>query len=268
MARMSLRLTWLLLAAGLFGLFGCATQVDKKQFNEAAAESFAGEPDFKPVEPMEDYSFNVLVKNVKNGEGIWQTLYWADLSKNNDLINTYLPNHNASVVVIKKDESGSLKFLTATLSGDAGSYRVLMDYMKYRIEPIYSDANEAGKQEYLGTGKVGVGLRISADVVTYKTGVDLGSLLALGVAASQGYLKGSLSVDVIGIDSKDVTNLIPLNAVIDESSIQQALQALASIKTKLHDKDVILTPHVIAVRSANSANKNILLKSTKLPNTP
>ena len=62
---MSLRLTRLLLAAGLFGLFGCATQVDKKRFNEAAAESFSDEPDFKPVEPMEDYSFNVLVKNVK-----------------------------------------------------------------------------------------------------------------------------------------------------------------------------------------------------------
>jgi hypothetical protein len=247
----------ILLIMIIVALAGCTTFANKNEFKDTTQSASNVEPDFIPIEPMENYSFTVLAKG-KNGKGEWKTLYWSDLGSKNALINTYLPNHNASVVVMKKDMSGNLKFMNATLSGDAGSYRVLMDYMKYRIEPIYSlnEVGTNGQSVYLGTGKVGVGLRISADLVTLKSGIDLGSLFALGVAAKQGEIRGSLSVDVIGVDSKDITNLIPMNAVIDESSITQALQALASIKAKLHDPDVVLTPHVIAIRRASTEIKS------------
>lgn len=252
----------------ILALVGCNTFVRSDALKDSVNLINPAEPDFQPIEPMESNSFQIL--RTINGKSEWQTLYWADLADNIDLLNKYLPNHNASVVVLKKDESGNLKFTTATLSGEAGSYRVLMDYMKYRIDSIYStneyelgpdgnpklDGNKNPMLKYLGTGKVGVGLRISADLLTVKSGVDLGSLFALGVAAKQGEIRGSLSVDVIGVDSKDVTNLIPMNAIIDESSITQALQALASIKSKLHDKDVVLTPQVIAIRKANISIKD------------
>jgi len=117
-----------------------------------------------------------------------------------------------------------------------------MDYMKYRDEPIVDSDGKV-----LGNGRVGIGLRLVAEISTAKADLNLGSLLVIGVNAKLGYLKGSLYVNVIGMDSSDITNLIPLTSVIDETAIQAALQSLAAVKSKIHDNATLLTPHVVAV---------------------
>jgi len=77
--------------------------------------------------------------------------------------------------------------------------------MKYRVEDVSEGADGSG--ESLGTARIGVGLRIKAVVQTTEVGLNLGSLIAIGA-------------EVIGIDSPDVTNLIPLTSEIDQTSIQ------------------------------------------------
>ena len=52
--------------------------------------------------------------------------------------------------------------------------------------------------------RVGVGLRIRAQVVTDKSNLNLGSIANIGLEASNGNLRGGISVDIVGIDSKDV----------------------------------------------------------------
>jgi len=69
---------------------------------------------------------------------------------------------------------------------------------------------------------------------------------------------------VIGIDSPDVTNLIPLTSEIDQTSIQGALQALASIKTKISEADTRLTPHVVAIRQAKAGAVQRIKDSTAI----
>ena len=117
-----------------------------------------------------------------------------------------------------------------------------MDYVKFRDEPIVDSSGKVIRK-----GRVGVGLRLVAELSTSKANLDLGSLLAIGINAKSGNLKGSLFVNVIGVDSSDITNLIPLSMVIDETSIQAALQSLAAIKSKIYDAKTQLTPHVVAV---------------------
>jgi len=109
-----------------------------------------------------------------------------------------------------------------------------------------------------------VGLRIKAVVQTTEVGLNLGSLIAIGAEARRGTLRGGISVDVIGIDSPDVTNLIPLTSEIDQTSIQGALQALASIKTKISEADTRLTPHVVAIRQAKAGAVQRIKDSTAI----
>lgn len=156
-----------------------------------------------------------------------------------------LPIQSAQVSVSNQKVDGNLGYLDGSVSGEAGSYLVVMDYMKYRVEDVYHEG------VLLGSGRIGVGLRIKADVTTSKSNLNLGSIVNIGIEASNDNLKGTISVDIIGIDSKDVTNLIPLNSDINETSIQAALQALASIKSKVWEVDNI-TPHLLATKQAVS----------------
>jgi hypothetical protein len=78
--------------------------------------------------------------------------------------------------------------------------------------------------------------------------VNLGDLFALGLAAEANHLEGTLSVDVIGMDSKDITNILPFQSEINKTTIQNVMQALASIKAKIYDKDTDLYPHILSVK--------------------
>jgi hypothetical protein len=181
--------------------------------------------------------------------GQMKEVYWAEFINEPCMVRELLPLQTAQVSVLKNDVSGKVSYLTASVSGDSGSYTVIMDYMKYRVEDV---VNEANNNEYLGTARIGVGLRIKAVLVTNNTNLNFASLMAIGVEAKQGNLKGSISVDVIGMDSEAITDLIPLTSEIDQTSIQAALQALASIKTKMYEDKTKLTPHLVAIRQAKA----------------
>jgi len=161
-----------------------------------------------------------------------------------------LPLQTAQFAVRKTDVSGQVTYLVSSLSGERGSYEVIMDYMKYRVEDAYGANGDC-----IGNARVGVGLRIKALVVTNKANLNFGSITAIGLQASLGHLSGGISVDVVGIDSEAVTNLIPLTSEIDETAIQSALQALASIKSKLWEDDTTITPHVVAIRQSKPNQK-------------
>lgn len=89
-------------------------------------------------------------------------------------------------------------------------------------------------------------------MVTLQNNINLSSLESIGLEAKSGNLAGGISVDIIGMDSESITNLAPLTSEIDQTSIQSALQALSSIKSKLLDDSTSITPHFIAIRQARA----------------
>jgi hypothetical protein len=207
----------------------------------SSPENYLG---YQPIDPLPVQKVMVYDPS----EDKYKEKYW--LSLNDDEKRSLLSLQSAQVSVSKNDISGKVTYLTSYLSGAHGSYTVIMDYMKYRV----ADVADPDTKEFIGNGRIGVGLRIKAVVVTSDVNLNLGSLMAIGLEAKRGNLSGGISVDVIGIDSADVTNLIPLTSEIDQTSIQSALQALASIKAKIHEENTVITPHLVAINQEKPGN--------------
>jgi len=195
---------------------------------------------YQPIDPIPVSKVTIFDQD----SGMEKDVFWQSLP-DAESRRRLLPLQTAQFSVRKTDLSGQVTYLVSSLSAERGSYEVIMDYMKYRVEDSYG-ADGA----YIGNARIGVGLRIKASVVTNRANLNLGSITAIGLQASLGHLSGGISVDVVGIDSESVTNLIPLTSEIDETAIQSALQALASIKSKLWDAETTITPHAVAIRQS------------------
>ncbi len=202
-----------------------------------AANQYKG---YRPIDPLPISK----VKKYDSSSDTEKEVFWASILDRQEK-RSLLPIQSSQVMVTKKEIEGTIRYLTASVSGEIGEYSVVMDYMKYRVEEVLDNSSR-----FLGNGRIGVGLRIKAEVNTNKAGLNLGSILSLGVEASRGNLSGGISVDIIGIDSEGVTNLIPMTSEIDQTAIQGALQALASVKAKLWEDDVTITPHLVAITDA------------------
>ena len=98
-------------------------------------------------------------------------------------------------------------------------------------------------------------MRLTAIVTTTSAGINLGSLFALGVAASANKLSGTMTVDSIGIRQAGNAGPILTNATIDETSIQKTLEAIAVIQSKIADTNTTLDPQLLAVRPTQPATK-------------
>lgn len=96
-----------------------------------------------------------------------------------------------------------------------------------------------------------MGLRIDAYVETNSANVNLSGVGALITGAKTGKLQGSMVVTVLGIDGKDIVNLLPLCAEIDQTSIQNSIQAHSSVKALMWTNDdplLRITPLLFAVK--------------------
>jgi hypothetical protein len=198
--------------------------------------------DFIPVSPMEFEQTVVIYDKTKKQ---FDTLSIKELSANSDLCRQFLPNETVYATVKKIDNSAEASFGPATLSGEQGSYTITMDYGKFTTLKILNGTTCAG------FAKVGIGMRVTAQITTFKAGVDISSLFGLGLAAKTNQLRGQLSIDVIGMESGKITDLITLPVDISEASIQTALQSMSAIKSKIYEDDTRLYPQILAVKRAN-----------------
>jgi len=222
---------------GSFAVDSGSKQEKSLQGVDVSTKNYLG---YQPIDPIPVSKVIVFDTGTNNEKKVfWQSLPDAES------IRRLLPLQTAQFAVRKTDVSGQVTYLVSSLSAERGNYEVIMDYMKYRVEDAYGENGD-----YIGNAQVGVGLRIKASVVTNKANLNLGSITAIGLQANLGHLSGGISVDVVGIDSEAVTNLIPLTSEIDETAIQSALQALASIKSKLWEDDTTITPHIVAIRQS------------------
>jgi len=231
-------ITLLAVSIALF-FSGCTSVPVSEKTLKASVVGTQGYRDFVPTDPLP----SPLVAYYDSTTGQEVTKAWAMLT--NEQTRRLLPILHTDISVAKRDNSGNLTYLVAKATAEAGDYRVVMDYAQYRPETVTDDS--AARTE-LGIGRIGIGMRMTADIHTNKADINLGSLFALGIAASTSTLSGQLSVDIIGIGSADVGNLMVSNAKIDETSIQKTLEAMAAIKTKIPDPGTTLTPFILAVK--------------------
>jgi hypothetical protein len=224
--------------APLLLFMGCASSMPISSSQLLDASSVGK---FLPIDPQRSDQVSYFDSS---GKEVATT--WSALPK--EQILDLLSNQDAVITTSKVESSGSVKYLTSGITAEAGTYRVTFDYMNYR--PI--DLTDPATKAPVGQGRVGVGLRIKAEIETRKADIDLGSLIALGLAAKQGNVRGTLNVVALGLSSQDIRTLFPTPSQIDETSIQKALEALAAIKAKIGDTATHLDPQLIAWRPSGT----------------
>lgn len=115
-------------------------------------------------------------------------------------------------------------------SGSSSTFQPARDGLLYNI-PVY----------------IGIGVRMVASVTVSDTTVDLGSLYGLAAGAQSNKLQGTLVVQTLGLSGESISPQIPLPAEINVTTIQNAIQSLATIKSKLYDDKVWLSPVILAI---------------------
>lgn len=173
-----------------------------------------------------DESTQKAVRKLKN----WPT---SDPVKVNEL----LTNISTNITHSSKTLSGSIGGL---FSASHSTKQYVVDFMKWRAEPL----DDLSGTNY-GWVRAGVGLRLIIDITNGDAQIG-GSLLALAASAKAGDIDGSISVELIGIDSSEVTLSMPFTVDLSEDNIQKVIEALAIVKAKLYDKTTRVQPSLIA----------------------
>lgn len=226
----------LLFAITFFGLIGCSNKGAFK-LNENGKTS----NQYIPISPLE-YEAKVFLYDNNLDSIISYSI--KKISSDKEKVFKILPNETTYSVLEKIEVDGSISYGPTNISGKAGVYKVVLDYCKYGTLKLSS---KDIKNECVGFAKVGVGVRVSASIKTYEANLDLSSLINIGIAAKRGALSGQISVNIIGIEAKSVTDVLSLPVDISEASILITFQSLATIKSKIYDSSTNLKPQILAI---------------------
>ncbi|MEM4987649.1 hypothetical protein V8G57_09655 [Collimonas sp. H4R21] len=175
-----------------------------------------------------------------------------------------LPDETIRIAVGTVSAEGAITFGPAKFGVSGSNYVVILDYIKFGTDSfgvaVSSDSkgvrtakvlpdSEVLKADVVVPVYIGVGLRLTANILVKNVSADLnlGSLFALGVAAKAGQVSGTLVIQTLGVSGPEISGLIPMPGEISESTIQNAILALASIKAKIYDPKTLITPRVVGV---------------------
>lgn len=178
----------------------------------------------------------------------------SSLKNDRSLLRSF-PNIVSNVTVYEVEQNGDLKVLGVGISAKNKVYEVIYDYSQTQTL-IWGEGDDA--ESVL----VGVGVRMVAKVKTKKAGINLSSPFSL--TADTKKIEGSLEVRVTGISSSQINGLIPTTTDLSSSSISVALQAVATIKSHIHDEETIIVPQYLAYNKVDSTIKNNTVNSQKL----
>jgi hypothetical protein len=104
-----------------------------------------------------------------------------------------------------------------------------------------------GYERYFIPVYVGIGLRVTATVNVTKAGASISGLGVLGVEAQAGNLRGDLVVQTLGVNGEGVTAALPIQSELNQTTVTNAVVAVASIKTLLRDTDTIKAPRLVGL---------------------
>ena len=166
------------------------------------------------------------------------------------IIIDYIKYHTTSIparYTYAQDYSEENTLVDESLETIFGSIANSKKYKSSLVQQDSLQSQNRNKQEVKIPVYVGVGLRIQANILVIKDSlnINLGSLYNLGVAASQNEINGTLIIQTLGISGQQISSAIPIPDKISESTIQNAITSLATIKSKLYDKDTSIKPQVV-----------------------
>ena len=210
---------------------------------------------YQPLNPTTVWVRDPDENEIKNGyQNADETSYEFNEALLRDL--------DTETVRISLDTLSGAANLNAAIVGtsiEGQSYVLIVDYIKYitsskYIERTYITRNAKGvevEKEFKGTVPMytGIGLRIRAEFKAQESGLNISGLPALAVAVSTDGISGRLTVQTLGITGAEVTALMPIISDISVTSIQNAVQAVGAIKSKIYEESTVVSPKIVAFES-------------------
>lgn len=180
------------------------------------------EPDSLSIETLSAFNKSnpLLALEASNLDLIQRSkLALYELASHEVLTNTY---------VFKVD--GSVEYMGNRLAASGQTILFQQDYVSYKTVE--------GK-------KVGILLRLEAELITKRADLNLNGIFAIGAAASSGSASGKLRLKVYGLSGRAIMDAIPTPSDISEQSLLNAFTAIATIKSKIYEDDVFVLPQQI-----------------------
>ena len=123
------------------------------------------------------------------------------------------------------------------------------------LEAETATRTAAGYQQVTIPVYVGLGLRLSADILALKSGVTLSGLSAIGLDAEANRLSGTLTVQSLGVSGRAIATALPLPNKLDQTTIESAILAVGTMRATLYastagqDGGVYLQPRIVGLYS-------------------
>jgi hypothetical protein len=243
-------------------LSGCArttfeNKIDETPFNATVS----GIPTTRNYAPMIPAEIPMPIKTIEIYDKNQNKRIEADvLSLSSKDIRDRLTSTEILISVEKHDTNGTLTYLGAGGKVAKGNYRVTFDYANFTNQEIKID----NEDKISAIGRIGVGLRITADLETFEDGVDLGGLLQIGLATQNKKVSGWLNFNVYGMSNDKVAFTIPSQSNLDVTSIQQSFNAAATVRVLFGLEETKLEPYLLGVAGIKPADaKKALSAATK-----
>jgi hypothetical protein len=197
------------------------------------------------------------------------------------------PDETMRLAVGTVTADGSITYGPARIGGAGSNYVVTLDYIKYRTEALHlakvtsletnsfrtngpapgyrttflagtniyylADAPSLRSKPYYQSANtvvpvyIGVGLRLTANITVRKGEVNLGNLFAIGAGVQSGNVTGTLVVQTLGLSGPTISAAIPIPSEVNPTTIQNALLAIGTIKSKIYDQETTATARVVAL---------------------
>ena len=150
-----------------------------------------------------------------------------------------------NVEIEKYDFKGNLSSLPVNANFGKGSYRVTYYYYRFRNQTCFPDDPASG-----GVA-VGIGIRVTAEIKTLKSGVAITGLLPLSAAAESQKVKGTLRIEAIGIASgtSSITSYLAGTSDVTPEGIRKAVESFGVVKAVAETPNVSLSPNYLFVQS-------------------
>lgn len=176
-----------------------------------------------------------LVREANPALNVPDALPESFYAKNKKEILGGLTHHRLEYKAYSTDTSGNISYLQSLVSASKQTIVVRSEQTSYKFVTV-----DGVKKKY------GFVIGIEAEFTSKTANVDLGSLFAIGVAAKAKSISGTLAIRVEGLSGEPIQSGLPTSSSgISEESLQKAMETVATIKAKVYDPNVTVTPVLI-----------------------
>jgi hypothetical protein len=110
---------------------------------------------------------------------------------------------------------------------------------------------------------VGIGMRLSADILARRGEINLTSLGNIAAEAQTNALSGTLTVQTLGITGKSIATALPLPSKLDQTTVENGILALGSSRALIYNTaagggDVTTTARVVGMYSPVGADPRLI----------